>query len=393
MIRSVRTRQRAPRPSAGTLTPDAVASPRPVDSRLAGTVNPRQRPSEGAPVAGAPGWYVIRRTAPPAADEPMRSSRRFRLIAVAVTAALVPLLLVLSMVRAQWSEGPAGPTVVVPMPSPVMAPGRGSAPTAAPVQQAPTDEPANPPETFATAAGQTKPDPVLPEERALLPLESIGALQWSTAEWASRPDAAAPSRMRFASANDGLASRALELREQPGQASRSLAQVRNGTATPGSAAEIEVASQASTPDQPGQPGRSSPQAASDPATPVPAAEIQVASQATTPDDHPALPAGEIRIFIHHVAGQRDGALAQRLADYLRGDGFTVTDIRAVRFSIGKPSVRYFFARDRAASQRLVEELARFPEGGTSLAPDQASDFTHFLPKPSPGNVEVWLPTS
>jgi hypothetical protein len=359
MIRSVRTRQRAPRPSAGTLTPDAVASPRPVDSRLAGTVNPRQRPSEGAPVAGAPGWYVIRRTAPPAADEPMRSSRRFRLIVVAVTAALVPLLLVLSMVRAQWSEGPAGPTVVVPMPSPVIAPGRDSAPSAAPVQQAPTDEPADPPETFATAAEQTRPDPVLPEERALLPLESIGALQWSTAEWASRPDAAVPpSRRRFASANDGLASRALELREQPGQASRSLAQVRNGTATPGSAAEIEVA-----------------------------------SQATTPDDHPALPAGEIRIFIHHVAGQRDGALAQRLADYLRGDGFTVTDIRAVRFSIGKPSVRYFFARDRAASQRLVEELARFPEGGTSLAPDQASDFTHFLPKPSPGNVEVWLPTS
>jgi hypothetical protein len=343
-------------------------------------------------VAGAPGWYVIRRTAPLAADEPMRSSRRFRLIAVAVTAALVPLLLVLSMVRAQWSEGPAGPTVVVPMPSPDIAPGRGSAPTATPVPQAPTGEPANPPETFATAAGQTRPDPVLPEERALLPLDSIGALQRSTAEWASRPDAAAPSRMHFASASNGLASRALELREQPGQASRSP-QVRNGTATPGSAAEIEVASQASTPEQPGQPGRSSQQATSDPAPPVPAAEIRVASQATTPDDHPALPAGEIRIFIHHVAGQRDGALAQRLADYLRGDGFTVRDIRAVRFSIGKPSVRYFFARDRAASQRLVEELARFAEGGTSLAPDQASDFTHFLPKPSPGNVEVWLPTS
>jgi hypothetical protein len=159
------------------------------------------------------------------------------------------------------------------------------------------------------------------------------------------------------------------------------------------AAQIGVASRASTPEQPGQPSRSSPQAGNDTATPVPAAEIQVASQATTPDDRRALPAGEIRIFIHHVAGQRDGALAERLADYLRGEGFTVTDVRTVGFSIGKPSVRYFFARDRAASQRLVKELARFPEGGTSLAPDQASDFTHFVPKPSPGNVEVWLPAS
>jgi hypothetical protein len=86
-------------------------------------------------------------------------------------------------------------------------------------------------------------------------------------------------------------------------------------------------------------------------------------------------------------------LAQRLADYLRGQGFTVADIRPVDFRIGKPSVRYFFARDRAASQRLVEELGRFSGGRTSLAPDQASDFTHFLPKPRPGSVEVWLPAS
>jgi hypothetical protein len=86
-------------------------------------------------------------------------------------------------------------------------------------------------------------------------------------------------------------------------------------------------------------------------------------------------------------------LAQRLADYLRREGFTVAGIRAVDFSIGSPSVRYFFARDRAASQRLVEELGRFFEEGTSRAPDHASDFTHYLPKPRPGNVEFWLPTS
>ena len=145
--------------------------------------------------------------------------------------------------------------------------------------------------------------------------------------------------------------------------------------------------------EPVQPGRSSPQVADDPANLRSAAKIQVASQATTAEVDPALPAGEIRVFIHHVADQRDGALAQRLADYLRGQGFTVADIRPVDFSIGKPSVRYFFARDRAASQRLVEELGGFAAGGASLGPDHASDFTHFVPKPRPGSVEVWLPGS
>jgi hypothetical protein len=131
-----------------------------------------------------------------------------------------------------------------------------------------------------------------------------------------------------------------------------------------------------------------------PATPGPAARLRVASEVAILDDQSALPAGNIRIFIHHVADHRgDATLAQRLADYLRGQGFTVADIRPVDFSIDKPSVRYFFARDRAASQRLVEELGRFSDGGPSLAPDHASDFTHFLPKPRPGNVEVWLPAS
>jgi hypothetical protein len=54
-------------------------------------------------------------------------------------------------------------------------------------------------------------------------------------------------------------------------------------------------------------------------------------------------------------------------------------------------VRYFFERDSPASQRLVQELRRFFEETPSHAPDEASDFTHFMPKPRPGNVEVWLP--
>jgi hypothetical protein len=102
----------------------------------------------------------------------------------------------------------------------------------------------------------------------------------------------------------------------------------------------------------------------------------------------------IRIFIHHTAGREsDAALAQRLAGHLRGQGFTVADIRPVDFSIGKASVRYYFEDDRNASERLADELGRFLENAGAPAPDHASDFTHFIPKPRPGNVEVWLPAS
>jgi hypothetical protein len=133
------------------------------------------------------------------------------------------------------------------------------------------------------------------------------------------------------------------------------------------------------------------QAAADPATPGAAARLQVANQVSSLDDRPA---ADIRVFIHHVAHrQGDAALARQLADHLQRQGFTVADIRPVDLSIGKPSVRYFFARDRAASRRLVEEVSRFFEETPSQAPDDASDFTHFMPKPRPGNVEVWLPIS
>jgi hypothetical protein len=134
-----------------------------------------------------------------------------------------------------------------------------------------------------------------------------------------------------------------------------------------------------------QPGRSL-QAPADQATPG-AARLEASSL----DDRPA---AAIRVFIHHVAHyQGDAALARQLADHLRRRGFIVADIRPVDFSIGKPSVRYFFARDRAASQDLVKEVSQFFEETPSHAPDEASDFTHYMPKPRPGNVEVWLPVS
>jgi hypothetical protein len=130
------------------------------------------------------------------------------------------------------------------------------------------------------------------------------------------------------------------------------------------------------------------------APPTLPARAQEAAEASASADRPAPPVGEIRVFIHHTANRAgDAALAQRLADHLRGQGFTVADIRPVDFSIGKASVRYFFEGDRSASERLVAEFGRFMDEAGARALKQASDFTHFMPKPRPGNVEIWLPAS
>jgi hypothetical protein len=379
-----------------------------------------QTAAEGTPVAGAPGWHVIRRTAPVPSSDPMRRSRYFRLSAIAVTAGLVPLLFVLSMVRAQLSEAPAGQTVVVPVPPPVISPGPRSAPRPTPAPAATTEEPTRPQDTVVTAMLQTKPDPLLPDELALLPVEPIEVLQRSTAELEIRPEPVGLSAAPLPSTTDGSPSRVDEPLRGQAQSSRSSPQVVDAPANLRTTAKIQLASEASTLDDhsavapASSPTRFSPAMSGSPsrvneprrepqssrssqglvdaqANLRSAAEIQLTSQATTADDGSALPAGATRVFIHHVADQRDGALAQQLAEYLRGQGFTVADIRSVDFGIARPSVRYFFARDRAASQRLVEELGRFAAGGASLAPDRASDFTHFLPKPRPGSLEVWLP--
>ena len=57
--------------------------PPPVNSCPAGSATPPEHPFKGSPVAGAPGWYVVQRTAPASSDHPWRWARRFALLAVA----------------------------------------------------------------------------------------------------------------------------------------------------------------------------------------------------------------------------------------------------------------------------------------------------------------------
>jgi len=340
--------------------------PRPADSRRSPT--PRRYPREGAPVAGAPGWYLVRRKSrvPVLFDRLLRRRPRFGLVAVAALAGVAVLVLVLSLVRAHWGEAPGDRSSAILMPPVASTPGaepdgppagspEAPGPTAEP--NAPIGEPGGPQGASAPAAPRAKADPAPPEETTASPLAARDARE-AIPEWQSRPRPLA-SRARSQASMGGDPSRA--------QVSRTVSL---------------------------QPPSSSPQAEAGPATPGSTTSSQVAGEVAPSEDRPALPVGEIRVFIHHVADHYgDATLAQRLADHLRRKGFTVADIRPVGVRVEKPSVRYFFEDDRSASERLVDELGGFLEDAASRAPDHASDFTHFVPKPRPGNVEVWLPAS
>jgi hypothetical protein len=384
------------------ISPDALSGDTSASARL------WRRFFAGAPVASTPGRYLFLggTSSRVLLGYPPRCLRRFGLMAVAVAEGLIVLLFVLSILPAHWDGAPPGQAVVLPTPPVASPPGTRAAPGPTFGPNVPIKQPDRPQDTSPTVMLQTKPDQALPEKHAALPQQAFEASERLTAAGQSRPHpvAGASSATDSQSPMGGSPSRAQEFRSalvgakpatlQP--ASETLTFDERWAPTAGDmrlpihqVADHGSPSHAQESDtMPVQFSRSSPQAGAKPARP------HVASGVSTSDKQSAPTAGGIRIFIHHVAGhQGDAALAQRLADYLRRQGFTVADIRPVDFSIGRPSVRYFFARDRAASQRLVDELGRFFDERTSLAPDHASDFTHYLPKPRPGNVEFWLPTS
>jgi hypothetical protein len=101
-------------------------------------------------------------------------------------------------------------------------------------------------------------------------------------------------------------------------------------------------------------------------------------------------AASIRVFIHHAEGAGNAIRALQLAAFLETRGFDIADIRMVEFDIARPGVRYFFDRDQRESRRLVEAVRAFFVKAPGRAPDQATDFTTFSPKPRRGNVEIWL---
>lgn len=411
-------------------TPDRTgirSRPAPGGPRLA---RPRD-PVGGAPLAGAPGWHVVRRKPRSLVlrERLLRRHRRFAVLAIAGVAGLAVLAVLL--VRPYWGEAetersPAGSTAPVASSqgarSDEPATASAEAPPTSPAPAAVGAGEGSGGQQDASANGATRPkadpsppqDPdalladegsvaLTPQVQSQLPPTPVpaqsGSPQSDTSSREQLPEPASPERspsspQRAASAAAPAATAIAQGR--PGETSSAPDLPAEPASTPTSKVPGAAPSSpnfAVEPAPTAQAGGEAPPR-DRPAEPEPTPTAQAGGEAFPAADRPAAPAAEIRVFIHHFAGRgADAALAERLAGHLRGQGFTVADIRPVDFSIGTASVRYFFADDRDASEQLVDELGRFMAEAGAPAPDQASDFTHFTPKPRPGNVEVWLPAS
>lgn len=118
-----------------------------------------------------------------------------------------------------------------------------------------------------------------------------------------------------------------------------------------------------------------------PPLPTPRPSLAV-PQAMRPYAQPlALPQSPVRLFIHHH-GQPN--LAGRVANLLQ-PSHRVVDIRVSRGSVGSNQVRYYFDQDRRLAAMVTHQLQQILQEPVVLR-----DFTFYEPKPTRGNVEVWL---
>ena len=105
-------------------------------------------------------------------------------------------------------------------------------------------------------------------------------------------------------------------------------------------------------------------------------------------------AGAPRVFVHYsTRSERGREIAAATARHLEAVGYQVADIRTVGFDVASARVRYFFDGDRPAAQRLTADLRTYL---AAAAPGQPrvdlQSYTTFKPLPSPGNIEVWIPS-
>ena len=160
--------------------------------------------------------------------------------------------------------------------------------------------------------------------------------------------------------------------------------------TPGPAAQDP---QASTP----APGSASPSQAS-PSDPgrtrntSPAARRSLdAPELSSPPSHeasPPSPAGPpSRVVIHVPAGSEE---AEAMSAHLRaglGSRLGAVEARRVAGAPDRPSIRYFHPGDEPAAHQVAAWMA---DAGLIWT---LQDFSTFLPRPSRGTIEVWLPRS
>lgn len=320
------------------LTGTAVDRGRRLSKEPEEVVAERTHPQFGAePVVGAPGWRVVKRTsqsAPPGAPAmaPVRSSRRGNpLLPWAAGALLSMVVLALTVADQTWLKALLDDAPAAP-PALVVEP--------LPPEPAPTPEP----EIAAPAPSPSRVVPISPDGRG-----TARALE---------PPIAPTHRM---------------IPPEPPE--------RTPRIVPISLTRPQISPPAGVQLAGAEEGDLLPAAA-------PPERVAVIDRPQMVD-----PEG-IRLFIHYSAQRtEDAATAARLAEYLRRRGFEVVATRQVGFEIGSPDLRYFFEHDQAESERLLEDLSWFFHGSPQRAPDRASDFTRYTPKPRPGNVELWLPSA
>lgn len=91
-----------------------------------------------------------------------------------------------------------------------------------------------------------------------------------------------------------------------------------------------------------------------------------------------------RVVVHYSGAEADAA--RRLAQHLAEKGYEVA-IRPVNVPIARPSVRYYFADDRAATVELAASVEQSLDGRTN---PRVLDLSHHRSKPRPGTLEVWI---
>lgn len=93
-----------------------------------------------------------------------------------------------------------------------------------------------------------------------------------------------------------------------------------------------------------------------------------------------------RVVVHYSGSERDAAAARRLARQLEDKGYVVA-LRSVDVRIARPSVRYYFADDRAATVELAASVEQSLDGNAN---PRVLDLSHQRSKPKPGTLEVWI---
>lgn len=102
----------------------------------------------------------------------------------------------------------------------------------------------------------------------------------------------------------------------------------------------------------------------------------------------------LHLYLHVTeASRRTFDAAATTGLLLMEEGFDVVDVRPVRATIRRTTIRYFYRDLRDDAERLKDTLEHLLRAqGIEHAPVRVQDFTFYEPKTPPNSVEVWFET-